>query len=244
MPIHTECCICHGVLVRTPSHIKRNRQQYCSVACRSIGHHREAEARFLTLRHICEHGSLCTSCCWLWQGAIGSTGYGHFYLGNRCLGAHRYAYELASGPLPKGRFVCHSCDTRACVNPQHVWLGTAADNTHDAQSKDRLATGERHGSRTHPERLERGDRHYARRRPHLLARGANHGTRTQAERLQRGEQRDNATLTEESVRAIRHAAVQGESQPSLAQRCGVSQARIWAVIHRKAWKHVPDIRCR
>lgn len=88
--------------------------------------------------------------CWLWIAAIMSKGYGMFsYPCGRpkfCLIlAHRYAWEHTFGPIPRGKFVCHHCDVRSCVNPQHLFLGTNFDNAHDAMAKGRIRRGERHG---------------------------------------------------------------------------------------------------
>lgn len=79
--------------------------------------------------------------CWLWQAYCGNFGYGRF-LDFR---AHRISYELIFGEIPKGLFVLHKCDVPACVNPNHLFLGTALDNIHDAMNKGRLKPG--HGSR-------------------------------------------------------------------------------------------------
>jgi hypothetical protein len=76
--------------------------------------------------------------CWLWTGATSSTGYGAFGLeGGQMVGAHRFAYYLANGPIPDNAFVCHTCDTPACIRPAHLFVGTQADNMADKVSKGR-----------------------------------------------------------------------------------------------------------
>jgi HNH endonuclease len=78
------------------------------------------------------------SSCILWKGAVGTSGYGVYYAGERKNAyAHRRAYEQSKGAIPKGLFVCHTCDIKLCVNPEHLWLGTNLDNIKDMQSKGR-----------------------------------------------------------------------------------------------------------
>lgn len=75
--------------------------------------------------------------CWLWTANIGRNGYGQIQIKRRPVPAHRAAWELFKGPIPKGMHVCHRCDTPACVNPDHLFLGTMSDNIKDSYAKGR-----------------------------------------------------------------------------------------------------------
>jgi hypothetical protein len=76
--------------------------------------------------------------CWIWRGKTFDRGYGKFSLRQKTMKAHRVAYLLFIGEIEDGKHICHKCDNPLCVNPDHLWIGTSKENTHDMIRKGRL----------------------------------------------------------------------------------------------------------
>jgi hypothetical protein len=97
------------------------------------------EDAFWKYVQVVDHG------CWEWLASLGNHGYGQLTFKQQKYTAHRLSWELHNGPIPDGLCVCHTCDNRSCVNPNHLFLGTRTDNLRDMTDKGRRVKGESHG---------------------------------------------------------------------------------------------------
>lgn len=160
--------------------------------------------------------------CWLWTASVDSHGYSMFWWNGKTLHASRVLYERIHGPIPRGLYVLHRCDSPRWVRPDHLFLGTHQENMDDKVAKNRQARGDGHGLNLHPDRRTRGDRHWTRLRPQDRLCGERHGC---------------AKLNEGKVRELRaRYAAGGVTQRELAREYRITQAQVSLIIRRENWK--------
>ncbi len=98
----------------------------------------ETELELERIKSKC-YGPCTAEDCWVWQGEINPKGYGIIYRKGKKFKAHRWMWITHQGEIPEGMCVLHRCDNRPCVNPDHLFLGTAMVNAQDMVTKNRQA---------------------------------------------------------------------------------------------------------
>lgn len=143
--------------------------------------------------------------CHIWMASCMKNGYGQIgYKGTNAY-AHRVSWLLQKGPIPDGMNVLHRCDTRCCINPDHLFLGSQMDNIHDMMRKGR--ENMKSSRRGNPLRKN-------------LRKGESHGM---------------AKITAENVKEIRLRYAAGEQQKALGAEFGIKQAQVSRIVLNQSW---------
>lgn len=188
---------------------------------------KDMKQRILEKHYVDDNG------CWIWTGRYhrskkellqGKKNYGTIeiydssYKGKkRKIRAHRASYEAFHGLIPAGLYVCHSCDVPLCVNPEHLWLGTAKDNSEDMIKKGRSLKGRPSPLKGKPSPLK--------------------GRKGISKNM--GSQHPRAKLTEEQVLEIRSLhSTKKLSYVDLARQFKVSDNLIGKIVRRERWPHL------
>lgn len=133
------CATCERPIYIHRFQLRKGKPRYCSLPCAYAARGKVPLADRFWPKVEKSEG------CWLWTAARTPRGYGHLRYRNEYLLAHRASWEIHFGPVPDDLKVLHTCDTPACVRPDHLFLGTSLDNHDDMKAKGRSAKGEKHG---------------------------------------------------------------------------------------------------
>lgn len=191
--------------------------------------------------------AIADSGCWEWQACRQTNGYGAIQVGGQKVSTHRAMWRALHGPLPTQTYVCHRCDNKRCINPDHLFAGTAADNARDREQKGRGArlTGEKnYAAILSDAEVAAVARRYAEgERAAQLAHEFGVSIATIHNWARRhdifvgtaGSRNGRAVLNEARVVQVRALLASGMSQLAVGRYMGVSGYAIWLIAHGKSW---------
>jgi len=135
MPI-VKCEFCGKEFKRFSCRINKFKHSFCSRECVANNQIKSIEKKVLFNVKKLSNG------CWIWNGSLTEFGYGQVFHNRKMYRAHRLSWIIHNGEIPKGILICHICDVRSCINPQHLFMARHQGNMDDMVKKGRQSKGE------------------------------------------------------------------------------------------------------
>jgi len=219
--IERSCLYCGETMYLRPHYQKL---KYCNTYCMAQAKRympENSKELFLNHTKATENG------CWEWQQRLDSSGYGVIHVKNMPVRAHRFSYQLFKGEITDNLFVCHRCDNPKCVNPDHLFLGTAKDNNLDRTLKGRGCPGDKHPRRIDPVGAKRASQKA------VITRKERYGNIV-------GEKHHSAKITDAQAEEIRELRKRGLTLKAISERFPIKTSQIARLIKRENPKPESD----
>lgn len=166
-----------------------------------------------------------TTGCRLWYGDCAPNKYVSVRLGKKNYGGHRLILNLKLGrAIKENFFALHTCDNKSCIEETHIYEGTHQDNMDDMKRRGRVAKGDRHTTKLHPEKIARGNRHGSRTKIEKRPRGLNHHMAKQL----------NQKLPKEKILSLQKLA-KTMSRNQLAIKFKISRPTVSSILNKTHW---------
>lgn len=211
----------------------------------------QANLPFNTADRLLKRVRITEAGCWEWTGYTNRAGYGEMSSKWGKTSSHRMSYATFNGDIPDGMYVCHKCDNPPCINPNHLFLGTAQDNVRDSFQKNRDNKKGKVLSAEHKQKIaanhrsvlsEKGrqrivDFHKGRPKTEVAKERMRQSKLAIRERYL-GSANPTSKLKNEDVLTIRGRHANGETMAQLARDYKIGETTVSRIVKRKVWTHI------